>query len=253
MSAPPMGGNPPVSPAPPAGGAGVASRIRRFLAGDAGPGPWVALAVIALLAAFLATAGPREITSLQNKTLRQTLTHAGGFSVSATSSAQIIGQGQGLTAAQIQTMSSVMASYIHPPLVSPASQQWSGLTGPLLGVLNPAPQAVAFEPPQLEVVYRAALSGNARLVSGTMPQSATASSTGTHAITLQAAVTEPTAKRFGLRLGSLVSLGRGSTMPASDPPIVLKVTGVLKPTDPASTFWTTDPLVAAPYLENPTT
>ena len=42
-------------------------------------------------------------------------------------------------------------------------------------------------------------------------------------------------------------------MPSSDPPIVLKVTGVLKPTHAASTFWTTDPLVAAPYLENPTT
>ena len=51
----------------------VASRIRRFLAGDAGPGPCLALAVIALLAGFLATAGPREITSLQNKALRQTL------------------------------------------------------------------------------------------------------------------------------------------------------------------------------------
>ncbi|HTZ30341.1 MAG TPA: hypothetical protein VMC83_40485 [Streptosporangiaceae bacterium] len=226
------------------------SRIRRFLAGDAGPGPWLALAVIALLAAFLATAGPREVTSLQNKTLRQTLAGAGGFSVSATSSSQIVGFGQGLTAAQIQTMSGVMASYIHPPLVSPARQQWSGLTAPLLGVLNPAPQAVAFEPPQIEVAYRSALSGNARLVSGTMPQSATISKT---TATLEAAVTEPTAKRFGLRLGSLVDLGRGSTMPATDPPIVLKVTGVIKATDPSSTFWTNDPVVAAPYLQNPTT
>jgi len=226
------------------------SRIRRFLAGDAGPGPWLALALIALLAAFLATAGPREITSLQNNTLRQTLAQAGGFSVSATSSSQIIGFGQGLTAAQIQTMSSVMASYIRPPLVSPARQQWSGLTAPLLGVLNPAPQAVAFEPPQIEVAYRSALSGNARLVSGTMPHSATVTKT---AATLEAAVTEPTAKRFGLRLGSLVDLGRGSTMPAADPPIVLKVTGVIKATDPSSTFWTNDPVVAAPYLENPTT
>jgi putative ABC transport system permease protein len=226
------------------------SRIRRFLAGDAGPGPWLALAVIALLAAFLATAGPREITSLQNKTLGQTLAGAGGFSVSAASSWQIIGSGQQLTAAEIQTMSGVMASYIHPPLVSPARQQWSGLTAPLLGVLNPAPQAVAFQPPQMEVAYRSALSGNARLVSGTMPQSATVSKTAT---TLEAAVTEPTAKRFGLRIGSLVDLGRGSTMPLSDPPIVLKITGVIKATDPSSTFWTNDPVVAAPYLENPTT
>jgi putative ABC transport system permease protein len=231
----------------------AASRIRRFLAGDAGPGPWLALAVIALLAAFLAAAGPREITSLQNKTLRQTLARAGGFSVSAASSWQIIGPGQAVTAGQIQTMSGVMASYIRPPLASPARQQWSGLTGPLLGVQNPAPQAVASVPPELEVAYRDALSGNARLVSGSMPQSATFSSTGTHAVTLQAAVTQATAKRFGLKLGSLVDLGRSSTMPATDPPIVLKVTGVLNPTDPSSTFWTTDPLVAAPYLQNPTT
>ena len=74
-----------------------AGRIRRFLAGDTGPGPWLALAVIALLAAFLAAAAPREITSLQNKTLRQTLAHAGGFSISAASSWQIIGSGQAVT------------------------------------------------------------------------------------------------------------------------------------------------------------
>jgi putative ABC transport system permease protein len=237
--------------------------VRRFLAGDAGPGPWLALAVIALLAAFLATAGPREITSLQNKALRQTLAQAGGFSISAASAWQVTGivervspsgqtvaQFQTVTAAQIQTMSHVMAAYIRPPLVSPARQQWAGLTAPLLQILNPAPQAVAREPPQLEVVYRDALSSNARLVSGTMPRSAAVSKT---AATLEAAVTEATAKRFGLRIGSLMDLGQDSAMPASDPPIVLKVTGVLAPTHPASTFWTTDPLVAAPYLENPTT
>jgi putative ABC transport system permease protein len=251
VTAPPRDASRPGSPATPARGLPVASRVRRFLAGDAGPGPWLALAVITLLAAFLATAGPREITSLQNKTLRQTLQHAGGFSVSASTGWQVDAFGQTVTADQIQIMSSVMASYLRPPLVSPARQQWSGLTGPLLGVLNPAPQAVAFKPPQMEIAYRAALSGNARLVSGTMPQSATA--TGAHTVTLQAAVTEPTAKRFGLRLGSLIRLGRGAAMPASNPSIVLKVTGVLEPTGLGSTFWTTDPLVAAPYLENPTT
>ena len=229
----------------------MASRIRRFLAGDAGPGPCLALAVIALLAGFLATAGPREITSLQNKALRQTLAQAGGFSISATSDVPDV-HGSAVTADQIQVMSGVMASYLHPPLVSPARQQWSGLTAPLLSVLNPNPQVVAREPPQIEVAYRDALSGNARLVSGKLPQSAGLGNTGAHTITLQAAITEPTAKRFGLKLGSLVDLGRGSTMPPTDPPIALKITGVIKPTDPSSSFWTTDPLVAAPYLDNPT-
>jgi putative ABC transport system permease protein len=123
-------------------------------------------------------------------------------------------------------------------------------------VHNPAAQAVASQPPQLEIAYRDALPGNARLVSGKLPQSPTHLPIPLHgntAVTLQAAVTEATAKRFGLKLGSLVDLGRSSTMPASDPPITASITGVLQPTDPASTFWNTDPLVAAPYLENPTT
>ena len=247
LTVPSRGGDPPNPPAPPAGGLSVASRIRRFLAGEAGPGPCVALAMIALLAAFLATAGPREITSLQNKALRQTLAQAGGFGISATSGLPVTGIGPPVTAGQIQVMSGVMASYVRPPLVSPAAQQWAGLTSPLLGVLNPEPQAVASGPPNLEIVYRDALPGNARLVAGTLPQSATVAVTG--AVTLQAAITEATARRFALRPGSLVRLGRAPTMPASDPPIAASITGVLQPTDPSSTFWTTDPLVAAPSLQ----
>jgi putative ABC transport system permease protein len=253
MTVPSRGGDPAIPPGLPASGLSVASRIRRFLVGEAGPGPAAALAVIALLAAFLATAGPREITSLQNKALRQTLAQqTGGFGITATSSPPDIGPSAALSAHQIQVMSDVMAGYVRPPLVSPAAQRWAGLTAPLLGVLNPEPQVVLSEPPRLEIVYRSALTGNARLVSGTLPRSATVGNGSTGPVTLQAAITAATAKTFGLRLGSLVRLGRAATMPASDPPIVLSITGVLRPADPASTFWTTDPLVAAPYLQNPT-
>jgi putative ABC transport system permease protein len=229
------------------------ARVPRILAGQAGPGPCLALAVIALLAAFLATAGPREITALQNKALRQTLAQAGGFGISASLYWQVTGTGPPLTAGQIQVMSGVMAGYIHPPLIAPAGQRWGGLTTPLLGVLNPEPRAVLGAPPKLEVAYRTALTSNARLVSGTLPRSATASATGQHAIILQAAVTAATARTFGLRLGSLVRLGQTSSMPPSDPPIELSVTGVLQPTDPSSAFWTTDPLVAAPSQYSPLT
>jgi putative ABC transport system permease protein len=231
----------------------AAARVRRFLAGQAGPGPSLALAVIALLAAFLATAGPREITALQNKALRQTLAQAGGFGVSASLYWQVTGSGPPVTAAQIQVMSHVMAGYIRPPLVAPAGQRWAGLTAPLLGVLNPEPRAILGGPPKLEIAYRAALASNARLVSGTLPRSATASTTGQRAIILQAAITAATARTFGLRLGSLVRLGQTGNMPQSDPPIVLSVTGVLQPTDPSSAFWTTDPLVAAPSQFTPAT
>jgi putative ABC transport system permease protein len=229
----------------------VASRIRRSLAGEAGPGPCVALAMIALLAAFLATAGPREITSLQNKALRQTMAQAGGFSISAASDLPVTGYGPPVTAAQIQVMSGAMAGYIHPPLVSPARQRWAGLTAPLLGVLNPEPRAVLGGPPELEVIYRTPLTRNARLISGALPQSATASSADPRTVTLQAAITPATAKTFGLRLGSAVRLGRVPGMPASDPSITASITGVLQPTDPSAAFWTSDPLVAAPSQQMP--
>jgi len=230
----------------------TASRLRRFLAGEAGPGPCLALAVIALLAAFLATAGPREITSLQDNALRQTLAQrSGGFGITATSSWQVTGSGPPATAAQIQTMSRVMASYLRPPLVSPARQRWAGLTTQLFSVLNAEPQVILGEPPKLEIAYRTALTSNARLISGTLPQSATPSTTGVHAVTLQAAITAATARTFGLRPGSVVRIGRIPSMPTSDPPIQLSITGVLEPTGPSSAFWTADPLVAAPYLYKP--
>jgi putative ABC transport system permease protein len=242
----------------------AAGRVRRFLAGETGPGPCLALGVIALLAAFLATAGPREITSLQNKALGQTLAQqTGGFGIIATSTWQPAPAscstisarcfGPPVTAAQIQVMSDAMAGYLRPPLVSPPGQRWAGLTTSLLGVLNPEPRAVLGGPPDLEVAYRAALASNARLISGTLPRSATASTAGQHAITLQAAITAATARTFGLRPGSLVRLGRTSTMPASDQPIVLSITGVLQPTGPSSAFWTTDPELAAPTQNSPPT
>ncbi len=48
-------------------------RLARLLAGPAGRGPAAALAVIAALGAFLATAGPRESAALQNAALHKTL------------------------------------------------------------------------------------------------------------------------------------------------------------------------------------
>jgi putative ABC transport system permease protein len=53
---------------------------------------------------------------------------------------------------------------------------------------------------------------------------------------LQAAVTTATAARLGLRVGSEISL----------PSVTLRVTGILRPSDPAASFWTADPSLSAP-------
>ena len=107
-----------------------AARLWRLAAGEPGPGPGLALAVIALLSAFVAMAGPREVMSLQNNALRQTLRQAGTFGISGADGWQLTGGADQppVTADQIQTMTGVIASYVKPPLVAPAAQQWAGLT-----------------------------------------------------------------------------------------------------------------------------
>jgi putative ABC transport system permease protein len=225
------------------------TRVWRLLTGEPGAGPALALAVIALLAAFVATAGPREITSLQNRALRQTLAAAGPFGISATGYWQINGPTVlgALKAGQIQRMTNVIGGSMRPPLVSPAAQQWGGLTMPLLGVLNPPPKSVLGGPPLLEVAYRSALASNAKLIYGTLPQTAAESQYG-KVITIQVAVTTATAHALGLRVGTVLDLGRTAAMPPSDPAIVLDVTGLLRPVGPSSPFWTRDPSLAAPTL-----
>jgi len=226
-----------------------APRLWRFLAGEPGPGPALALAVIALLGAFVAMAGPRELTKVQNNALRQTLASAGSFGVSASADWQLVAGGRPMSAAQIQIMAEAMGGYLHPPLVSPAASRWSGLTTPLRPWPGAPPRAVLGEPPVLEMAYRSALASNARLVSGSFPQAATQSRLGGRPVIIfQAAVTTATATRLGLRIGSLVPLGGLSSLLPGDPGAVLRVTGLLRPTDPASSFWTQDPSVAAPTV-----
>ena len=58
-------------------------------------------------------------------------------------------------------------------------------------------------------------------------------------------VTPQTAKRFGLRPGSQAVIS-GYTQTGQ---VRLDVTGIVEPADPASTFWTADPVIAAPSLD----
>jgi putative ABC transport system permease protein len=218
----------------------LAGRMRRFLTGPAGPGPAVAFVVIAMLSAFVAAGGPREFTSLQNSALRQAMAAAGPFGISVQTSWQIPASAapDKLSSTQLQLLGDAIGSQIGPPLVAPASRSWAGLTAPFQEVSNPAPRAILSGPPDLEIAYRSGVTSNARLVSGALPRTVTYSSGGGRRLSpvLQAAVTTATAARLGLRVGSEISL----------PSMTLRVTGILRPTDPAASFWTFDPSMAAP-------
>jgi putative ABC transport system permease protein len=226
--------------------------LGRLLTGPAGRGPAVALAVIALLGAFLATAGPRESAALQNRALHRTLTPSVAVGLYANAEWDLTGTlpSQLLSTQQMQTVGAVLRSFLAPPLTpAPASQDWNGITTKLYGVLNAAHGAVLDQPPEFELGYRTALAANGRLVAGTYPGNATVHAQGHTSVTLQVAVTTAMAARFSLHPGSMVDLAPPGEGTGSSPPVTLDVTGILKPKDPGSSYWASAGVIVQPSVQ----
>jgi putative ABC transport system permease protein len=224
-----------------------AGRVVRLLTGPAGLGPATALAVIAALSAFLATAGARESARLQNQALRETLASSPAFGIFASGDATVTTPAKQLTASQLQVASNVMASALHRPMVSPRASRWAGITSPQSGVEHPVPRAVLITPPLFETDYLSPMAGNARLIAGSFPRTAAIShQAGRTIVVMQGAVTPATAHRFGLRVGSEMLL---QPLVQDGPAHVeLKVTGLVRPVHPSSSFWAYDPPAAAPTV-----
>ena len=103
--------------------------------------------------------------------------------------------------------------------------------------------------PQLELLYRSGLGRNARLVSGSLPGAGASVSTGTG--------TAPAPASGGLcRSPSPRPPRPGSActrVPGCRPRATRSlVTGIIRPLRPASSFWTVNPVAAAPQLTYPT-
>ena len=114
--------------------------------------------------------------------------------------------------------------------------QWVGLTTKLSVVSGAGPHAQAASPPKLEVVYRDPLASNAQLAAGTYASAAVPAGM------LAVAATTQTAARFGLRLGTRLSVATPSG------PVGVFVTAILRERAPGSAFWTQDPTVGTPAL-----
>jgi len=203
-----------------------------------------ALGLLVCLCTLLAVVGPRADAALRTSAVRQVFASA-----PATDKAVIgtvygstlgAGQAQGLDAGLIERTRAQLYTNLATLPLSPARADWSGLATPFLAVTGYAPSAMASRPPQVELNYRDTLAGNVRVVAGRLP-GGTAGSGST--VILQAAVTEATARRFGLRVGSRLALP-GTTF-------VVSVTGIVQPRDPAAPFWILDPVAGMPTLENP--
>jgi putative ABC transport system permease protein len=119
-------------------------------------------------------------------------------------------------------------------LVASNPPAWASLTTEYVPVSGAA-KAAGNGQPQFEMTYRTELAHYSQLVAGRLPVGG--SEPGKVAV-IQAAVSTATAARFGLQVGSRLTAGS----------IQLVVTGIIRPTNPAATFWSQDPVAARPAL-----
>ncbi|HUB37448.1 MAG TPA: FtsX-like permease family protein [Streptosporangiaceae bacterium] len=204
----------------------------------------VAVGLLVLGCVFLSVAAPRESLALRTRALHDELARVnplgrslyGYLDYSAFEVAAHRVDGSAITAAQSRLHRNLLAAGL--PL-APAGADWSGLSTGYQGVTGAAPSLYSpgATPPQLELLFRDQLPGYATLTAGRFPAAA---SSGRVGVVLQVAVTQATAVRYGLAVGSRVGIGAGLTA---------MVTGIVRPDDPSSGFWTADPAAKAPQLD----
>jgi putative ABC transport system permease protein len=250
-------------------GTGRVAVLRRLTGmGAAGS---LALAVLAGGCVLAAAVGPRQAAAMGTQVLQQTVDRtaplARTVNVStnwATVDASFFTAGvttddiftpADLDDATTQFRRDFAAGGVLP--LAPRSADWTGMTTAPYILLNP-PHALATIPVKLEVAYRYPAAGHLRLLAGSMPRTSpqpvvtsplAGDGTPSAPAVLQVVVTEQTARRFALRPGSRAMIPGPETSLAGQPSqVILEVTGIVEPTDPGSTFWAADTLLAAPSL-----
>jgi putative ABC transport system permease protein len=207
------------------------------------------LAVLVLVSVFVAVAVPRASLGYRTRVLQRIFHAASSAQTTVLADADISGQLQShLGAPQLASIHRQLAAGLHRdglPLAPPGAQ-WSGMAaGSSQFFVTGKPPDKAMAPPQLELLYRSTLAGNARLVAGSLPGGAAASGPSGP---FQVAVTTATAAKFGLHVGSRLRLpSRGTGMAGA----AAVVTGVIRPLGAASSFWTVDLVASAPRLTYP--
>jgi putative ABC transport system permease protein len=215
-----------------------AARWRRSLTGSA-TAAVVAFGLLAFGCTMVAVAGPRAGAELRTNAFRQAVaqTPAGtktilGVTDDATMST---GLAPGIRDTQLLLGQSLLLQKLSGTFpLARQSSFWVGLNTTFQPVTDKYHRldGVAV---RLGLAYRSALRTNMRVIAGALPSAAPAQGVVT---TLPVAVTRATASRLGLAVGSEVP------MPGSQ--LNLRVTGIVQPVNPASPFWTYDPLASTP-------
>ena len=238
------------------------SGLRRITGlGSAGT---LALALLAGGCVLAATAGPRQAQATATRALRQTMD-----AVTPIDKTIVVSSSWALLSTAIDPVNGTydqnvtradtdqVAAQLHRDFgrgllpISPRSADWQGLNPGLNSVLTALPSLKGV-PARLEVTYRYPLAGHLRLLAGRMPDTAPPArlTSSQEIFDVQVVVTQQTARRFGLRPGSELSVNAplDLTEPGKLTVVRLDVTGIVAPADPGSSFWSADPLLPAPAL-----
>lgn len=213
---------------------GLISRIRALWSGTTGTGAAasIGLALLVFACTFVGVAVPRASLGGRTAALQRIFSTVGPAATTVTGNAELGTFNSPVNAGSLDVFRDSIASALHQsglPLAGRAAD-WSAIT-----VASDEVHGTVAKAAQVELAYRDALPQDSRLISGSLPDSYT----DKHSlVTLAVAVTQATAKEFGLHVGSLLHL--------SESGIGLRVTGIVRPIAPRSAFWTTDPLLAAP-------
>ncbi len=139
--------------------------------------------------------------------------------------------------------------------LAPVSADWVSMTSGEHSV-DSALSGTGGHAVEMEVSYRLQHGGYLRVLAGSLsaPAPAAFSHAGGYFPAISVAVTQQTASKFGLKVGSAVQTA-GPQIPLSGtaPPITLKVAAIVAENQPASSFWEADPSLAAPELNVPGT
>jgi putative ABC transport system permease protein len=255
------------------------ARIRAGVGSRTGLGSAATLALALLTAGcvLLALAGPKLALTSRTNALRELLGGTTPLARSLEVSANWTGfttpladaflsspQEQAITDDEVAAVTSQLRrDFTSGPLrPAPLRQAWAGMSTDELAVAGSFP-TLHGQAAQLEVMYRSPFTRYARLVAGAYPEAPAGPAPRVPAspatatagqppggpgsavrVPLNVAVTVETARRFGLRPGSVIKVGVPNLGVSGQ--VVLTVTGVIAPEDPGSTFWTVDPTAARP-------
>jgi putative ABC transport system permease protein len=222
----------------------------------------VALAVLVFGCVLAATAGPREALRTRTQALRQTLAPIPplGQSIAVSSTwNQLISNIDIPEASFTDGQLSNLTGQFHADFskgvlhLAPVSADWVSLTSSEQPVLTALSGTHNYDV-EMEVSYRLPLTSYVRVLAGSLSIPPPKGKRGARIPPINVAVTQQTADKFGLMVGSVVwTVGPVSPSSGKASRITFKVAAIVAERQPGTAFWGADPSLAAPRLNVPGT